>query len=58
MYHGIDFSAYFLLLIRAAVAMVEEEGVYKTREKFTSVVSTVLASYRNACCYKNPPCMH
>lgn len=55
-YHGLDFSAYFLLLTRASVAMIEEEGVYKTREKLTEVVSTVLASYRNACCYNNPKC--
>lgn len=36
--------------------MIEEEGVYKTRETVSEVVSTVLASYRNSCCYNSSKC--
>lgn len=45
-----------MLLTRACVGMIEEEGVYKTRETVSEVVATVLASYRNSCCYSSSKC--
>ena len=56
LYHNLDVSAYFLLLVRGAIAMIEQEGVFKTRERVKAVVADVLATYRNKLCFNAPNC--
>lgn len=56
LYHSLDVSAYFLLLVRGAIAMIEQEGVFKTRERVKAVVANVLATYRNKLCFNAPIC--
>lgn len=54
LYHGVDQAAYFLLLTRGAIALSEDQGVFKTRERLQAAVAAVLAAYRNKLCYKAP----
>lgn len=58
LYHSLDISAYFMLLTRGAVALTEQEGAYKVRERVTAAVATVLATYRNKLCPTSPACRY
>ncbi|KAK8825561.1 hypothetical protein WA577_000734 [Blastocystis sp. JDR] len=53
-YHNLDFSAYFLTLVRAVVSHMSEDTVYNIRNKLSEVVANVLAAYRNNVCYSSP----
>ena len=56
LYHSIDLTAYLMLLTRAAVAEIEQEGLFDVRERVQEIVATTLATYRNSVCSSTPIC--